>query len=337
MNKTVKIHFPLSSYIPIETNSTYFLDLHPDATYKFKFKTLYENATNSESAKKCTTIIIEVTHQSLNENISLHELMLHSVTKSITTINNYLDALRLDSNWNFVLNFSISDLPEYIQIEVDGNKYRYVTQPTKLIQLSDLTSDFVVNVGSSALKRVSIWWENPEFEVIDKFLSKGIHHLYTEEFTFAIVELQTSFETYIRLCQRIILTKKGKTEDEIQNAMTISFRNTIEDHIAPALDENFRFNENPVIKEWYEKLYSLRNKIVHSGKSYISGDSAYEAFDALQKVTNYITELMVDKEFMAENGKIVIADLNKNTPSDIDRQKIDNALKQQGIIKEIED
>lgn len=335
---TVKIYFPLPFYVPIEDDETYVLNLNQEVTYKFKFKTIRNNDSDTESGHKdhSTTIINEVIYELLDEN-TLNDLMSPIVVQAIIILNNYLDALRLDADWNFIQNFSISDLPLVIDIEVNGNKGTYITQPTTIVQLATLNNDHARDAARNALRRIGQWYENPQLDVIDKFLSKGIHHLYTEEFAFAIVELQTSFETYIRLCQRIILIKQGKTESGIERAMSIALKNTIQDHLGPALEVNLKFDENPFIKEWYEKLYSLRNKIVHSGQAYISGDSAYEAFDAFQKITNYITGLMVDKSFMNENGKILISDLNKNTPSDVDRQKVSEALRKQGHIKNIEE
>lgn len=335
---TVKIHFPLPFYIPIDSDETYGFSFGKDITCRFQFKTMDEKDLKIGSVcTNTTTIICEVTYESLDKKISPQDLVLSSVKNSITTINNYLDALRLDADLNFIQNFSIADLPLVIDFEIDDVEGEYITQPTKILQLSKLTTNQVKNAANYALGRLGQWYENPQLDVIDRFLSKGIHHLYTEEFTFAIVELQTSFETYIRLCQRIILTKRGKTETEIETAMSIPFKNTIQDHLGPALNENLKFDENPIIKEWNEKLYTLRNKIVHKGDTYITGDSAYEAFDAFQKATNYITGLMVDNSFMNENGKIAISDFNKNTPSDVDRQKVTEALRKQGHIKKIED
>lgn len=337
--KTVKIHFPLPFYIPIESDSTYMLDLHKLATHKFKFITKEgDSAENGvKSNQKSTIIIAEITSDSLIENSTIQDIVLHSVVNAITTINNFLDALRLDANWNFIPNFSVTDLPTIIEFEIDGETFSYITQPTRILRLLDLDKEHANRAAGRALSRISMWYENPQLEVIDKFLSKGIHHLYTEEFTFAIVELQTSFETYIRLCQRIILTKNGKTESEIETALDFPFRNTIEHHLGSALGADLKFKANPKIKAWYDTLYTLRNKIVHKGESYISGDAAYAAYDALQEVVNYITGLMVDNGYMHEDGKITIADFNKNTPSDVDRNKIHEALIKQGIIKEIED
>ena len=157
-------------------------------------------------------------------------------------------------------------------------------------------------------------------------------HLYTEQFTFAIIELNTSFETYIRLCQKLILVKQGKSDSEIEQKLSISFRNTIEDHLGPALGENLKFEESPIMIDWNAKLYSLRNKIVHSGHCYISGNEAYDAYDSLQKTVNHITDLMVNNGFMEEHGKIKIEDLNKNTPEAVDKERLMKKLRDRGFF-----
>ena len=168
--------------------------------------------------------------------------------------------------------------------------------------------------------------------MIDKFLSKAIHHLYTEEFLFAIIELQTSFESYIRMCHYLILVKKGESDEKIEKAKNYSFRNTIVHHIGKYLDIDLDFENNPVINKWYINLYSLRNKIVHSDLSYISGDEAYAAFDALDENINYLNELMVNKGFMEPDGKVIIEELNRNTPAHIDSKEVEKRLKERGFL-----
>ena len=57
----------------------------------------------------------------------------------------------------------------------------------------------------------------------------------------------------------------GISQEEIEKASNIPFRNVIEDHIGRILNANLKFNEpNGPIRVWYEKLYKTRNEIVHS-------------------------------------------------------------------------
>jgi hypothetical protein len=144
--------------------------------------------------------------------------------------------------------------------------------------------------------------------------------------------MQTSLESFIRLCHNLILIKNNESEERIEAAKTFPLKNTIVDHIGKALGEDLNFETNPVIKKWNEKLYSLRNKIVHSGLSYISGDASYEAFDALEEIVIYLNGLMVKNGYMEEGGKVEIPPLNKNTPDHVNSDDVIKSLKERGFI-----
>jgi len=330
-NDIVKIEFPLPFHIPIEEENTAIINYENIAAIKFQFHHVKNESLKAvpEIEEVCTLIKLELTPNNEPVGAAEENLLRFAVEFSIIALNDFIDAFRLESNSNYIKNFNITDLPPSIEIVINGTETRYFTTPTTMIQKG---GEFDTGAFIRTHKKIEVWYENRQFEVIDKFLSRGIHHLYTEEFTFAIVELQTSFESYIRLCHRIILTKKDKREEDINKAQGIAFRNTIEDHLGPALGANLKFEENSIVKEWSEKLYKLRNSIVHSGESYISGDTAYEAFDSLENVVNHITQLMIDNGFMDEAGRVEIKALNKNTPSHVDKQEMMEELKKRGFI-----
>lgn len=143
-------------------------------------------------------------------------------------LNNFLDSFRLMTDLNYIRNFSITDLPPILNVKIDNNEYLYITTPTTIAKKVDPLD---VQKLTLVQNRIFAWESNMYFHVIDKFLSKAIHHLYTEEFIFAIIELQTSFESYIRMCHNLILVKDRKELDEIERAKTYSLKNTIVDHI----------------------------------------------------------------------------------------------------------
>jgi len=327
----IKIEFPLPFYVPIEEGLKIVTDYKDFAAFKFECEKYRNESTkaNSELEEFCTLIKLDFMPNNDLTDKDSDELLRYSVKNSIIYLNNFIDAFRLINDLNFVRNFSITDLPPIINIEIDNKSFAYVTIPTTILNDADLSGNDKI---SKALNRIHAWDRHQYFEVIDKFQSKAIHHLYTEGFLFAIVELQTSFESYIRLCHNLILIKNGADDDKIEASKEYPLKNTIQYHIGRALDANFDFKTIQVIKDWNDKLYLLRNKIVHSGLSYISGDEAYQAFDAYENVINHITKLMVEKGFMEENGKVNIQKLNKNTSEHVDSDKVIEKLKQKGFI-----
>lgn len=326
-----KINFPLPFYIPIKDKEKIIRHYNDFATFKFHCQRIKNDSfkAKAEVEEYCTLIVMEFMFDKDIEDVSYEDFMRRAVLNSIIYLNNFLDALRLINDWEFIKNFSITDLPPVIEIEINGKLNLYITAPTT-VGLDKIPLD--TNQVMAAQDRLTAWDSNQYFEVIDKFLSKGIHHLHREEFIFAIVELQTSFESYIRLCQNLILTKQGADESKIKSSKNIAFRNTIEDHIGRTLGEDFNFINNSIINEWYSNLYMMRNKIVHSGLSYISGEEAYEAYDSLDKVVRYINGLMVSNGFMEPGGQIEIAKLNKNIKENVDYDKVFEKLKKKGFF-----
>jgi len=331
IDEIVRMNFPLPFYIPIEEGNQIIRDYEDFATFKFTCKKVKNDSFKAiaETEEFCTQIKMEFSFNKEGE-IEKEDLMRRAIFSSLIFLNNFLDSFRLVNNFNFIRNFTITDLPPIIEIEIATEKINYVTSPTTIAQ-----DKIPLNLEQlkKTQSRLSAWDSHKYFEVIDKFLSKGIHHLYTEEFLFAIVELQTSFESYIRLCHYLILNKQGADEVKIEAAKEFPLKNTIIDHIGRALGENFDFNDNTTINNWYEKLYKLRNNIVHSGLSYISGEQAYDAYDSLEAVVKYINNLMIVKGFMEIDGKVEISQLNKNISENVDFDKVKEKLKQKGLIE----
>lgn len=328
----VKIEFPLPFHIPIEDGLKIISDYKDFATFKFECK-VYKNESfksRPEIEEFCTSIHIEFLSYISPKDASIELLMREAVFNSIIYLNNFLDSFRLITGLNFIRNFSITDLPPIINIDIGEQKMLYITTPTTIVNIpKPLKAEKLRYVQG----RINAWDRNKYFEVIDKFLSKAIHHLYTEEFLFAIIELQTSFESYIRMCHNLILIKQSASDDKIERAKNYPFKNTIIDHIGKALNTDLDFQNNPIINKWYEKLYSLRNKIVHSGQSYISGDMAYEAFDALDEAINYLNDLMISKDYMELGGKVIIEELNRNTPEHVDSKEVEKRLRERGFLE----
>lgn len=224
-------------------------------------------------------------------------------------MNDFLSALRFTHELNYIKTISIYDLPDQLPIEVDGETYLYITSPMKLIEEREI-------LHANDLKVVqqmrATWDKHPEIALVDRFYSNSKHSLASENFLSAIIELQTSFEIFIRNTMRLIITLDGnkqnkpkkEIEKEINNKRNIVFRNLIEHHLSKKLGENLNFDNHKEVNEWYKKLYKLRNDIVHSGKYYVTNNEAQEAYDSYVKLRNYISTRLVEKKYLSKEGNV---------------------------------
>jgi hypothetical protein len=328
----VKFEFLLPYYLPIEENCQIIRHYEDFASFKFICKKVKNESfkTIAETEEFCTAIQFEFMPKEDNSTEN-SDLMKRALFNGLIFMNNFIDCFRLVNDFDFIKNFSITDLPPVIEIEVNGEKNLYITSPQALIEDKTPLGTDKIHLTQS---RMESWDRNKRVEVIDKFLSKAKNHLFREEFLYAIIELQTSFESYIRLCHFLILEKNGEDESKIEAAKDYPFKNTIVDHIGRELGKDLHFERNSIVKNWNEKLYILRNQVVHSGLSYISGEQAYDAYDSLEEIVKYINKLMVDKGYMDEGGKVHVSRLNKNIEENVDHDKVLEKLKEKGFIKE---
>lgn len=264
------------------------------------------------------------------EDLSHDDLLTHTVLRSIHYVNSFLDAIRSCFGLNYIYNITISDLPLILLISNEKESFLYVTQPQEML-ISD------VNLGSDeiaeTLTTMSTFDRHPEIYLVEKFFDSAKAHLYREELIDAIVDLQTSFEIFIRNTHRLILLKEGQDE-KIENLSRIPFRNVIEQHLSKNLNVDLNFDTPGVINEWYKKLYTIRNEVVHNGRIYITGSDAYDAYDAYVNARNYISDKLYENGYLNQNKKVDLNLFRKNIQEQIDHNKVLKRLKEEGIINQ---
>lgn len=121
-------------------------------------------------------------------------------------------------------------------------------------------------------------------------------------------------------------------DEEIEKAASYPFRNVIEQHLAAALDAKLSFTEDGPIKDWHDNLYLFRNKIVHSGRAFVSGSQAYKAYDVYVEARNYIAELLVTKGYLSLTRKVDLKEFTKNSRKDVNYDTIHRKLVEKGIL-----
>lgn len=330
----VKLSFELKYYIPIVDDITFVHSYADFATFKYRFVRIAHISNDPVIAEfSTTTIIIEFIPEIDVSSWDMEKHAKEAFIACLLFINQYLDAYRLANNIEFISNFTIPDLPPYIIMIIGDDTIGY-TLPhlTKVAGISTPSKDMT----KLATEKIMVWDAYRRFGVIDKFRSKAIYHLYTEEFMFAIIELQTSFEAYIRMCQHLILQKQNLPEAEIEKYLLFPLKNTIEQHLAKALKENLDFKTNMHISKWNLCLYKLRNEIIHTGRMVFFGNEGYEAYDSYQEVINYLSDLMVREKLISADKNIDVTDLNKNIFENHDPILAKEELKKRGILTFLE-
>lgn len=332
----VKIWFPLSFKIPIKDNST-IVSAYKYSDFKVSFnheKRMFKSLDEDEKVEykeEFTNVVVEYSNDTeVRQLDDINDIFHSAVVNSIHYVNRFIDALRSELNIRDINNFTITDLPSTIMIEYNNENYLYVTNPKgDTIDYIEVQKDEILRT----LGLIKTWDKFPFIEVVDKFYAKAKHHLAKEDFLFAIIELQTSFEVFIRNTHKLILVKDNANSEEIEKANDIPFRNVIEQHLSKALKVNLKVNESGIIKNWYDNLYILRNQIVHSGKSFIEGYTAYNAYDSYIEARNYISKLLVNEGYLLADGKVDLSLFIKNVRIDTNEEaNLHQRLIEKGLI-----
>lgn len=332
----VRIEFPLPYKMPVVQDVKIVSSYEEQADYRMEFThekySSYYSDQEEVTQNEISTAIIDYSPLGDLKNVSdLNEIFRFAVINSLAYLNHFIDGLRFAHKIHYIGNIAISDLPTAIILRYDGNNYGYITSP-----LRELQDDFVADkydIGK-VLKYTGMWDKYPEIEIVDKFFINALHYIYREDFVFAIFQLQTSFEVFVRNSYRIMLLSKNASDEVIKKSEKIPFRNLIEHNLSKQLNTNLSFIDNVIINKWYENLYKLRNEIVHKGRTFVTGDMAYAAYDAYVSIRDFIADLMVDSGFLSEEDKLNLNIFERNIRGKIDEDKVSERLVEKGFIKE---
>jgi hypothetical protein len=256
-----------------------------------------------------TQLIVTYVNDDKDLTAEVENLLRGIIYNCLGYVNNFLTSIRFTLDLNYVKDITVYDLPDYLNIEVDGNTYIYITSPMKLFEESEILPSKKLQL---AQKMMATWEKYPEVALVDRFYSNAKHSIETENFLSAVIELQTSFEIFIRNTMRLIVKIDGQRqnrsqieiEKEIEEKKIIAFRNLIEQHLSKKLGEKLDFFKHPVVYKWYKHLYKIRNDIVHSGKYFVTNEEAQAAYDSYVEVRNYIADKLVEKKYLSEKGNV---------------------------------
>lgn len=319
----LEFKFPIKEKLKIVTSYPDFADF----TIEFQHIKMESRVKQSKTTQEKVVSLAKI-EWSPNLNISNSEndnVVLEESTYSILFyINLMIDSIKFTQKKHHIKRIMLSDLPEIIEIEYNNKLFQYVTSPLKTIN-----SEFEINKDElrKSLDLMNDWMLFPRLETVDRLYINAMYFLYREEFIFTILQLQTSFEVFIKMCLENIDSKKFK-----QIIKNTPFRNIIEHNLSKALDVDLNYEKNKIIKEWKKNLYDLRNDIIHKGRIHIKGVEAYAAYDSYVAAREYLTKKMEDKGFFV---KLCGPDLDifiKNHSTYIDPNEVNKRLLEKGFI-----
>ncbi|KRF52549.1 hypothetical protein ASG99_12365 [Bacillus sp. Soil768D1] len=118
-------------------------------------------------------------------------------------------------------------------------------------------------------------------------------HYKNGDFRQAIIDAQTSVETFLTLLLKELLKAEKIPDKEINHKIElIAFKNMVMHHFQKRIggDFNIKGNFSPVGK-WWKEAYLLRNKIVHEGY-FPSSIETENAMDSVVQLYKYIINLI---------------------------------------------
>lgn len=329
----LKIELPLPFKLPIKDGLTMITE-DINETYEVIFKHQKEKYgfedDEEDKLYEFTLALVEYKLiDSEKDKIDIKTLLHIAVAQSIRYVNQFIDALRHVLNIRILNNFTIKDLPKLIRVTYKNEGYFYLTDAIEFIENKIEADDEDMQ---AVIDTLGIWRRYPDKEVIDKFYNKAKYHLAREDFIFAIIELQTSFEIFVRDAYHLILIKNKATKYEIEKSYKIAFRNLIERNLSKKLNVNLNFKDSVEIKNWYDNLYSIRNKIVHGKMTYVDGNTAYKAYDSYILARNYINNLLIEKGYLPQDMREDLKLFVKNSKENIDENKLLKEAKKIGLV-----
>lgn len=268
-------------------------------------------------------------HNGIENEEDSTSILHYFVVNSLYHINKVIDGLKLLYGLQFIDRITVRDLPTSLIIYINGEGYVYLTN-TDMLREDILIEDAkeFTKLGS-ILTSVDMY---PEIYLVDMFYESAKTALHQEKFTNFIIDIQTSFEIFIRNSLRLILIKENQPKQKIKKTDGYPFKNIIEQHLKKYLKEPLDFKDHPQINEWYTKIYLKRNAIVHEGYMNITGEEANNAIEAYEKTRIFINDLLIREGYLDSDGKVDLKLFEKNNFDSEKSNKLFNNMIQRGLI-----
>jgi len=151
--------------------------------------------------------------------------------------------------------------------------------------------------------RCSVSWaaygnkSDEKLEVWQEILLSSIEYESKEDYQTQLVQCQTAFEIYLDGILNSKLKKKYLMSEEIIESILRKY--SILEQLAFWMKKCYGKGFSPndgICKEWREKVYGLRNEIIHEGKSDITREDSVNAFVIVCEFIQEIEELRLHNQ-----------------------------------------
>jgi len=249
------------------------------------------------------------------------------VLNLIGYINHLISAFRISHHLSYLHNITAYDLQSALVIDIDGEGTIYLIEPP--YAPPDMSGEEITKVLGTMTSMVLY----PSFYLVDEFYFSALAEMGKENMNRFIVDIETSFEIFIRTVLRLVLVKDNATDEEIKKIESLPFRNAVEQHFAKRLNVDLSFDKNPAMIDWYQNVYTPRNYVVHKGTP-IGHSVAEKAFESHENVRKYITNLLIEREYMNQNGEVDMALVWGDKVYPEYSSDIIDKMKREGVIPE---
>jgi hypothetical protein len=333
------ITFPLPFKIPISKDKYFasgYISDQKQVLFKLTFATEKGSIkfpwNDTEETIEITMATTEMNFLDIPSDTEVTEALIKMAFKNgLDYLNRFIDALRLAVEASKIYNITVAHLPDEIDVLIEG-KYLYLYSTFIEDELSN-TKDLSSEVCSEILANMKQWDMFPEIMVVERFFQNAKTFLMRDQFSYAVIEFQTSFELFLRNSYRYILNIKSTPIEEVEKLVSIrNLKAIITDKLGPILNVDLSYVKPGPMKEWNENLYILRNNIVHNGKFEITREQALKAQDAYVNARNYIVDCMVSSSFMDSNRKVKLSVFKPSIANKELEDKINARLFESGYL-----
>ncbi|TGK71122.1 hypothetical protein EHQ57_11815 [Leptospira wolffii] len=242
MSNKFKLEYSLPYWIPFDHNM-YIEKWEADVKYRIWIeeergvKIVREN----QSHYPITVFIIEI-----EDNIEQTYLrkQFHSETinrifeHGLNLVNQLIDLIRSDSDLLYLQNIATTDLPPVITLSINNEKFPYITCPHRLIGENRrvISQDQFKSIWRKLDSNESL----PYLHYFDKARSDFILGRNSE----AIINLQISFESYVRYLIIEFARKENLSEAKTEAVLNSKFRHQIEHFLSKKLCRDLSYDKN---------------------------------------------------------------------------------------------
>ncbi|WP_242241708.1 hypothetical protein [Bacillus cereus group sp. BfR-BA-01309] len=342
----IEIPFLLPYKLPVGTGKKAISIFPGYAQFTISFDTYIKKITYPSTyeyldipEEENTIVYLEICPELKNKVTSDEDktaLIKESLDHGIQYVNAFIDAFRSINGLTYLRNIDFLDLPKHTIIKFNDELTLY----TRIEELIPLVTDTEVTKEAfqSVMSCVATWNNYPEIGLVEQFYSQAESSLYKGDYTHSIIQLQTSFEIFIRTALKIStitkMEKRNKRRSEIDKKVKQlegikNFRNLFEKHLGSNLGTDLSFDKNPVINAWVKSLYAYRNSIVHAGNKNITRDQVTDAFSGYKKVKEYLNDLLNKNGYSTPSEGIDLTKFRTYQPL---TEEMFNKLKGQGLL-----